>query len=604
MLNNYAVYYDLERKFDELYAKSKEGINFNNLYDLIISRDNILLAYRNIKSNPGSETRGTDNLTIRDIKEMSEDEIVEWIQHSLSDYHPDTIRRKFIEKRNGKLRPLGIPTIRDRLIQQCFLQVLEPICEAKFHPHSYGFRPLRSTQHALGRAARLINRSGLMYVVDVDIKNFFDNVNHRKLRRQIWNMGIHDKKVISIISKMLKAPIEGEGVPTKGIPQGGILSPLLANIVLNDLDWWVSSQWETFQTRHKYANSGKKFRALKTTNLKEGFIVRYADDFKIFCRDYKSAEKWFYAVKDWLNRRLGLEISEDKSKITNLRKNHSEFLGFQIKAHKRTKTRFGRTEVIYVAQSHISKENQDKIYNNIKKYVDKIQKEPHQKNVQELNVYIMGVHNYFQYATCVADDLGRISYKTRNLMKSKLKELAKYEYVTFKGARYKDYKARTFTINGFPILPIHAIKHKWVMCFNQDMTKYTVEGRKAANKLILELNMQSALNYIAHNYIPNRSIEYNDNRIALFSAHKGKCYVTGIDLTVMPQYYHCHHKKPVSLEGTDEYRNLVPLYEEIHILVHAKDEETIRKYRHLIKNDQQLKRLNDLRKHCELEPIK
>ncbi len=114
--------------------------------------------------------------------------------------------------------------------------------------------------------------------MDVDIKGFYDNVNHSKLLKQIWSLGIHDKTLLSIISKLLKAEIQGEGVPTKGTPQGGILSPLLSNIVLNELDWWISDQWETFKTDFDYKHPGK-YHALKhSSKLKECYIVRYADD--------------------------------------------------------------------------------------------------------------------------------------------------------------------------------------------------------------------------------------------------------------------------------------------------------------------------------------
>ena len=200
-----------------------------------------------------------------------------------------------------ELEPLGIPTIEDRLIQQCLKQVLEPICEAKFHKHSYGFRPNRGTLHAFSRAVTLANKNKLHYVVDVDIKGFFDNVDHGKLLKQLWTLGIRDKRILSIISKLLKAEIKGIGVPTKGTPQGGIISPLLSNVVLNEFDWWISNQWETFKTKRNYTRerviSGKmrvdetgKYRTLRNySNLKEMFIVRYADDFKIFCRDHKTA---------------------------------------------------------------------------------------------------------------------------------------------------------------------------------------------------------------------------------------------------------------------------------------------------------------------------
>jgi len=207
--------------FDELYARSKANATGIDLYSIITSKNNILLAYRNIKNNTGAKTKGTDGLTIEDYKIINEDTFINEIREVLIDYLPQMVRREFIEKENGKLRPLGIPTMRDRLIQQMFKQVIEPIVEAKFHKHSYGFRPNRSTHHAMARSASLINIGKLHYVLDVDIESFFDCVNHTKLLSQLFTIGIKDSRVLTIISKMLKAPIEGEGIPTKGTPQGG-----------------------------------------------------------------------------------------------------------------------------------------------------------------------------------------------------------------------------------------------------------------------------------------------------------------------------------------------------------------------------------------------
>ena len=264
-------YYDMQSIFDELYAESQKGKIFQNLMEIISSPENIRLAYRNIKRNSGSNTSGTDKATIKDIQSIPTDKYVEIVQRKLSYYKPKPVKRVEIPKPNGKLRPLGIPTIMDRLVQQCILQVLEPICEAKFHERSNGFRPNRSTENAMAQCYRMIQQQGLHFVVDIDIKGFFDNVNHSKLIKQMWTMGIRDKQLICIIKAMLTAPIvmpDGKIVrPTCGTPQGGILSPLLSNIVLNELDWWISSQWETIPTMHEY-------KCIRTVQSAEGILIR------------------------------------------------------------------------------------------------------------------------------------------------------------------------------------------------------------------------------------------------------------------------------------------------------------------------------------------
>lgn len=210
----------MTESFTDLYERSANKETFSHIYEIVTSRENILLAYRTMKSNKGSKTPGTDGLTIKDIEQRPEYELVSEIQNRLQNYRPKNVRRKLIEKDNGKLRPLGIPCILDRIIQQCFKQVLEPIAEAQFYNHSYGFRPLRSTQHAMARVQFLINQASMHYVVDIDILGFFDNVNHTLLLKQLWNMGIQDRKVLACISKMLKAEIEGEGIPSKGYLKG------------------------------------------------------------------------------------------------------------------------------------------------------------------------------------------------------------------------------------------------------------------------------------------------------------------------------------------------------------------------------------------------
>ena len=165
----HAEYYDMQDTMDKLYHDSKAGKIFANLMELIDSDDNIKLAYRNIKRNSGSTTAGMDRKTILDIEKLSEEEYLRIMHSKFRWYKPKTVKRVEIPKPNGKMRPLGIPSIWDRLVQQCILQILEPICEAQFHERSNGFRPNRSAEHAIAQVNHLMFKVKLHYVVDIDI---------------------------------------------------------------------------------------------------------------------------------------------------------------------------------------------------------------------------------------------------------------------------------------------------------------------------------------------------------------------------------------------------------------------------------------------------
>ncbi|MFE3982843.1 MULTISPECIES: group II intron reverse transcriptase/maturase [unclassified Priestia] len=593
----YSDYYNMTPIFDELYQKSSENKKFKKLMDVIQSDNNIKLAFRMIKSNTGSKTAGTDGLTIQNIKENNINEYVQQVRNKLSNFSPDEVRRVHIPKENSKeKRPLGIPTMIDRLIQQSIKQVLEPICEAKFHPHSYGFRPNRSTNHALVRMSSLVNVGHFYHVVDIDIKGFFDNISHNKLIKQMYSLGIHDRKLLSVIKSMLKAPIAGEGIPTRGTPQGGILSPLLSNIVLNELDWWISSQWETFKTKSNYSNDSNRYRAINKTKLKKIFIIRYADDFKIMCKTHKQAQNIYHAVKDWLKQRLGLDISPDKSKVINLKRNPSDFLGFEIRAVKKS----GK----YVAYSHVKSKAKVRIRKQLTEQVKKIQKKPSPENIKRLNAIILGLHVYYKSATHVWKDFGEIAYPVYRMMFNRLKKLSKYEKVKKKNTIFEKFygkcDAKTWTISGISIFPIHYVHSQNIMCFSQDTCDYTNKGRQKSTKA---LKNQTDIKVIelAKNYVKERSIQYNDNRIARASMCSFKCELTGMELEVKD--VHAHHKIPIKLGGTDEYDNLIIVHKDIHRLIHATSETVINKHINLIHNKQKFKKLNTLRAYCKLEAI-
>jgi len=237
-------------------AKVSKKRRFHALYDKVYRWDVLQEAWSRVKARKGAA--GIDRQTLADIEKMGVDTFLKECQHDLSTgrYLPKPVRRQYIPKKDGKMRPLGIPVIRDRVIQMAVKLVIEPIFEADFKDCSYGFRPKRSAKQALDRVRKACNRKG-NWVCDVDIQAYFDNINQDKLMKLV-EMRISDKKVLKLIWKWLQAGVMENGQVTKtdlGTPQGGVISPLLSNIYLSVLDLL----WEKHGTQH-------------------GELTRYADD--------------------------------------------------------------------------------------------------------------------------------------------------------------------------------------------------------------------------------------------------------------------------------------------------------------------------------------
>lgn len=610
-----AEYYDMQTAFDKLYADSVSGRQFRNLVELIQRPENIMLAYRNLRKNSGSKTAGVDKKTISDLNKWSDKKLINHVQRKLDWYVPNAVRRVEIPKDNGKKRPLGIPTIMDRLIQQCILQVLEPICEAKFFKRSNGFRPTHSAENAIAQAERMIQNIGCYYVIDIDIHGFFDNVNHGKLLKQMWALGIRDKKLLSIISAMLKAEVAGIGFPEKGTPQGGIISPLLSNIVLNELDWWVASQWEEMPTKRNYVHriyangtpdKSNTIRALRIyTKLKECYLVRYADDFKIFCKKHSDAVKLFEATKQWLWERLGLEISPEKSKIVNVKRHYSEFLGFKLRVREKGKKPDGSKR--YVIEAHVRDKALKKIRARSKEIIGQIRRTYDPKMeyrlIQKYNSYLIGIHNYYCIATHVNLDIHEVAFDVKKSLYNRLKHRLQRtgsisnRYIQEKYGRSREVRY----LNGHAVVPIAYVQHRVPMDRKNRVNPYTPEGRTEIHKNLAGLNL-AVMNHLMNTPAGQQSVEYNNNRIALYVAQKGKCAVSGIALDA--NQVDCHHKKPLSLGGDDSYQNLIIVSDAVHVLIHSSSERTIKKYLNDLQlNSKQLAKLNNLRKLAEMPQI-
>ena len=620
----HAEYYGMQGTFDELYQKSQNGEVFENLMDLILSRDNILLAYRNIKANKGSYTAGTDKKNITDIGSRTPDDVVKRVRFIVTGsehgYRPKPVRRKDIPKPNGKTRPLGIPCIWDRLIQQCIKQIMEPICEAKFSNNSYGFRPNRSVEHAINRTYTMLQMMNLHYVIEFDIKGFFDNVNHSKLIRQIWSLGIHDKTLIFIIKRILTAPIKMPDnttvLPDKGTPQGGIISPLLANIVLNELDWWIASQWEEnpiaiSRGRERIIGKTKVFdkshgyRIMKNTEMKEMHIIRYADDFRIFCRTKEDAVRTKEAVTEWIEERLKLEVSPEKTRIVNTRKRWSEFLGFKIrvrlKHHK------------YVVQSAICDKKVEieraKLVEQAKNIAKPREKKSCLSEIQLYNSMVLGIQNYYQLATCISIDCREFHRRVMTVLTNRLNtetgSMLKREGGTITQAekeRFGQSKMIRY-VSGIDqmIYPIAFIKNKIPMAKRSIVCSYTKEGRALIHT---ELNLnQYVLKGLREKISVGHSTEYHDSKISLFSAQKGKCAISGEEFADA-EHVAVWLKVPGSLGGFERYKNMVLIHKKYLILLKELPQAVIKD---LIKTlnitKKMLVKINSLREQANLSAI-
>ena len=323
----------------------------------VLSRENLLRALKQVEKNKGSH--GTDGMSVKDLRRHL---VEHWdvIRRALEEgtYEPCPVRRVEIPKPNGGVRLLGIPTVTDRFIQQAIAQVLTPIFDPSFSEHSYGFRPGRRGHDAVKKAKQYI-QEGYTWVVDIDLEKFFDRVNHDKLMG-ILAKRIPDKILLKLIRKYLQAGVMINGVvmeTQEGTPQGGPLSPLLSNILLDELDKELEKR-------------GHKF-------------VRYADDCNIYVRTKKAGERVMKSITAFIEKKLRLKVNETKSAVD--RPWRRKFLGFSFTPNKEPKIR-------------IAKESIRRMKQRIRTMTSRSKQIPMPERIEQLNQYILGWCGYFSLA--------------------------------------------------------------------------------------------------------------------------------------------------------------------------------------------------------------
>lgn len=394
---------EMQRKLSS-WAEQDDERKFYGLYDLIYREDWLRLAYEYVAQNAGSKTAGCDGINMSEFEEDLDNNLNRLRVALRSEtFVACPVRRVYIPKSNGKVRPLGITSIRDRIVQEAVRMVLEPIYEAGFNQYSFGFRPNRCTMDALKAITWTTQESKkYFWIIEGDISAYFDTINHRKLM-SLLRKRVKDERLLSLIWKFLRAGVMEKKLfkdTRLGTPQGGIISPLLANVYLHELDKYME----------KYtALSKDEKRVRRKTGMANYGYVRYADDFVILSNGIKSqVEEMREEVRNFLSSDLRLTLSMEKTRITHINDGF-DFLGFTVRRSMGSKGMITKTII------------SDK---GMKKHLDTIRvatsPTTHEDSItlkiKALNRIIAGWCRYYQYTGKASLQFGKLEYKTFWLM--------------------------------------------------------------------------------------------------------------------------------------------------------------------------------------------
>jgi len=569
---------------------------FDDLYNLTYNPKWVSASLKLVLSNQGSKTAGIDGITKQHLKEEKNREaLIQNICYEMRNevYEPQPARREYIDKSGGGKRPLGIPTLKDRVVQQVLKLIIEPIFESDFNDCSIGFRPNRCCHDALPTFYNRIQESNKFYwILEGDIKGCFDNISHKTLLR-ILRKRIKDRKVLRLIQKILRAGyIEngvrnkpGYGIPAIGTPQGGIISPLFANIYLHQFDKWFDENYGNGLTAYQ-----------KRKRRKEGYgnaiLIRYADDFVILWNGSKRTNQSSIIppgtavdivtmkeqVKQFLGDELELELSEDKTLITHVHDGF-DFLGFHIQ---RYKIKAGDLTLTTVPEDKIQRFKQ-KIHRVTNSKGAKY--EAVSQKIMAMNGIVLGFAEYYKYTNWKGNGIPKrmdwfINERMFRWAKNKHSKLSYNKVIGMYRHRQTGYRIKGQAINrmnfGYKIEASYVTDEEtiWLQKLADKPSKKYMPKKKP-NPFITyqyEVEYQNDIldKWEGRSANPYNSDEYWKNKKLALKRDKRRCRLCGKKVTVGVDN-HCHHEDGNS--SNHNLDNLVTLCMDCHYQTYGKEHE-------------------------------
>jgi group II intron reverse transcriptase/maturase len=555
-------------------------VDMRNLHPMVYDMNNVALAVRQLSKTKGRMAKGQDNTNYQTLENYSIAELSEIVKDRLINKKMDYVRRTYIPKgKSGKMRPLGICSVWDKLVEKCIQLVIEPYCETKFVCSSFGFREQVSQHNAL---AKVKNQCQTMpYVLSIDLQDYFGTIDPRISYREMWHIGIKDQIILNYVYQFIKKGYYEDSCKHEdplGAPQGSSLGPLISNLYLHRFDVWLREQGDCWhdETVGKFHDPINRRRNLSRTNLKVGIHVRFADDILVLCRDRTDAERFKFSITKYLTSNMKLKINEEKTKIYDLTKERMKYLGYEFYVRElKSKNKKGVSKVL----NTLPRAKEDEIVEKCGELLKAVQKKIGFETIHAWNTYVVGLHNYYSGMTHFHQSFSQIGWRVHKLfyhtMNKRVKFTNEQSYKnSFMGGKYKTWGQKGyFCFETYPVIEI-----RWAN-WDSALISYKKSVISRTNPYDYgERKHRPGVSLEDIDYLVNTSRYIKNSRLAMFriskySSVKGKSYLSGEYVPV--ENYHCHHIKPQEKGGAHDFDNLCVLSETEHTILHSSTPEIL-----------------------------